>query len=126
MTLHVFNDGTLFIVGSRPERIESTVNGTLSIGGVTVPIVATTPSRVPRLQDGTYAVSFEADNGKIYNGGYINVTNYKLVPMAGLTPRECALIHRIDALEEAYTDLVAKYTDLYTKYNTNALNFINE
>ena len=126
MTLHVFNDGTLFIVGSRPEIIESTVNGTLSIGGVTVPVLSTTPARVPRLQDGTYAVSFEADDGKIYKGGYITVSMFKLVPMAGLTPRECALIHRIDALEEAYTDLSAKYTDLHEKYNNNALNFINE
>ena len=126
MTLHLFKDKTLVIVGSRPEIIESTVNGTLYIGGDSIPIVSTNSARVPRFQNGTYAVSFETENGDRYNGGYINVTNYKLVPMAGLTPRECALIHRLDALEDAYIDLSAKYTDLHDKYNNNALNFINE
>ena len=126
MTLHIFKDNTAVLIGSRTDVIESTVSGVLTIGGKTIPLSATSAASVPRLQNGAYPLSFISDDGITYHGGYINVTNYKLVPMAGLTPRECALIHRLDALEDAYIDLSAKYTDLHDKYNNNALNFINE
>ena len=126
MTLHVFKDGSAAIVGAANNKIESSVSGTLSIGASKIHILANTRTALPTLGDGSHPLSFTAEDGKAYDGGYISSHRGRLIPHTHLTPRECELTHRLDCMEELYEDLAAKYNELYNKYNTNALNFLSE
>lgn len=126
MTLHLFRDKTAVIIGIANDKIESSISGTLSIGTKTVAVTAGKNISLPHMGDGSFAINFTADDGTAYHGGFISAAGGRLLPQKNLTPRECALVHRIDKLEELYEDMAAKYDELYNKYNTNALNFISD
>lgn len=126
MTLHVFRDRTAVIVGVANNKIESSVSGTLSIGSKNITLAAHVVASLPPMSDGSHPITFTAEDGAIYHGAFIAVNRGKLIPQQNLTPRECALIHRLDRLEELYEDIAVKYKALSEKYDVNALNFISD